>query len=116
MLDAAAGQQQKEPIRKAIDTSAIKRKLDRLKDLYVDDLITKEQYKADYDRLQAQLAESTRNQAPARRIEKTREIIANNFAARYQAADRPKRRAMLLSIIDHIEIDQSHEAHIFFKV
>lgn len=115
LLDsAAAGQQPK--IRKAIDTAAIKRKLDRLKDLYVDDLITKEQYKADYDRLQAQLSAAARNQAPAPLAEKTREIIAADFASRYKAADRQKKRSMLLSIIDHIDIDKQREAHIFFKV
>lgn len=83
--------------------------------MYVDDLITKEQYKADYNRLTAQLAEASKPQQHSQ-LEKTRSIIANDFVEKYKASDRKKRRAMLLSIIDHIDIDRTREAHIFFKV
>lgn len=115
IMDSAAEAKKKAPPAKPAYSAAIKKKLDRLKDLYVDDLITKEQYKADYNRLTEQLAEASKPQQ-RNQIEKTRSIIANDFVEKYKASDRKKRRAMLLSIIDHIDIDRTREAHIFFKV
>ena len=51
-LDLEARRQEERPV---IDESAIKRKMDKLKDLYLDDLIEREAYERDYTVLREKL-------------------------------------------------------------
>lgn len=50
--------------RKKVDVAALKRKQDKLTDLYVDDLINKEKYTQDYQSLQKQIDEAERDRKP----------------------------------------------------
>ena len=50
--------------RKAVDVSSLKRRRDKLTDLYMDDLITKEKYAADFQALQTQIEEAERERRP----------------------------------------------------
>lgn len=47
--------------KKKVDTAALKRKMDKLTDLYMDDLITKEKYENDFRSLQKAVEEAERN-------------------------------------------------------
>ena len=49
---------------KTVDVAALKRKRDKLTDLYIDDLITKEKYAADFQSLQTQIEEAERERKP----------------------------------------------------
>ena len=50
--------------RKSVDVAALKRRRDKLTDLYMDDLITKEKYAADFQALQTQIEEAERERKP----------------------------------------------------
>lgn len=98
--------------KKKVDTAAIEKKLERLKDLYVDGLITKAQYKADYDKLQALRAD---NAPIAPDYEKVRKIIKENLTAEYQKLTPENKRVLWRSIIDYIAIDADKNIELFFK-
>ena len=88
----------------------ILRKLDRLKDLYVDGLISKEQYRADYDKLQTALAEaSDEPSTPAPDFDALRRTFARTFPTAYANLDRESRRSFWHGIIDRIEVNAENE-------
>lgn len=95
------------PKRKPVNRAAIQRKLDRLKDLYVDDLITKDQYKADYEKLTAQLIEP-----PQPKYEAVQQLIGDEFREDYNTFTREEKKAFWRMVLDRIEIDK--DGNIFF--
>ena len=98
---------------KKIDTAAVQKKLDRLKDLYVDGLITKEQYLVDYNKLTPLLQADI--EPPCRDYEATREIIRENLRPSYAKLTRENKRILWRSIIERIEVDADGNREIFFK-
>ncbi len=86
-------------------------KLTRLADLYVDGLIDKEVYRADYEKLQGQISKAARladnpPEVPAALME-----IANEkgFRNTYESLSRENRRTFWHSIISHIDFDDLPE-------
>ena len=86
-------------------------KLARLVDLYVDGLIDKEAYRADYEKLQGQISKAARladnpPEVPAALME-----IANEkgFRNTYESLSRESRRTFWHSIISHIDFDDLPE-------
>lgn len=90
--------------------SEILKKLDRLKDLYVDGLITKEQYKRDYDRFNAMLAEPV-HETPQKAVF----LLGKDFRKKYEEMTREKKKTLWRSIIDHMEINGAGELFVYFK-
>ena len=97
-------------------------KLVRLKDLYLDGLIDKATYKADYTRLKSEIAAagcraSAQVQAPA-----ALDLILSdsNFTATYEKLDRQHRRELWQSLIAKIEIirrpEQKGQRYKDFKI
>ena len=95
-----------------VNRAEIARKLDRLKDLYVDGLITKEQYKADYDKYNAVLNTPPE---PTQNFEAVRKIIGADFRATYQSLDKQQKKTLWRAIIDHIELDKDINIAFFFQ-
>lgn len=86
------------PERKQVDRTVVSRKLDRLKDLYVDGLIDKATYMRDRERLIAQApSEPRRRPGNLLRVEDLR--------SRYASLSPEDRRSLWRSIIDHIVAD-----------
>ena len=102
-------QKQKKP---PVNRAAIQKKLDRLKDLYVEDLITKDQYKADYAKYTA-LLETPHE--PSSGFEGLRKIIGADFRERYETLTPPQKKALWRAILDHIEIDRDGNMAFFFR-
>lgn len=98
-----------------IDRAAILRKLDKLKDLYVNDLITMEQYRADYERYSAQLAEIAPDIAPAPDFTGLRQKLTDDFPKVYKTLDRTQRRALWRSVLSAIYVDAENTLHIKFR-
>lgn len=98
-----------------IDRVAILRKLDKLKDLYVNDLITMEQYRADYERYSAQLAEIAPDIAPAPDFTGLRQKLTDDFPKVYKTLDRTQRRALWRSVLSAIYVDAENTLHIKFR-
>ena len=91
------------------DKAAIKHKLQKLKELYVNDLIDLEEYKKDY-----QVYTSALNQLPDPVEEKPPDfsaveaILQNNFKQIYETLTREEKRTLLRSAIKEIRIDSEN--------
>lgn len=95
------------------DSAKIQAKLDRLKDLYVDGLISKEQYLSDRETLTAPLRAP---EPPQTDFEAIRRVITGkDFRTRYEAFTPPQRRALWRSILDRIEIDEERNIRLIFR-
>lgn len=88
------------------DTAKIKRQLERLKNLYVEELIGIEEYRSDYVKLNDQLlrAESANKaiEAPPN-IDALKAVLEIDFETSYFRLGPEERRRLWLSIIDHIK-------------
>lgn len=98
-----------------VDRAAILRKLDRLKDLYVEDLISMEQYKADYAKYTAKLAQEDESEDPEPDFSMLRTLLDTTLPNIYETLDRQKKQELWRSIIDHITIDGQNNLSLFFK-
>ena len=91
------------------DKAAIKHKLQKLKELYVNDLIDLEEYKKDY-----QVYTSALNQLPEAVDEKPPDfsaveaILQNNFRQIYETLTREEKRTLWRSAIKEIRIDSEN--------
>ena len=85
-------------------------KLTRLKDLYVDGLIDKDTYRADYDKLQQKISEAARA-ADFPKVRPALREIANekDFRSTYESLSRENKRAFWHSIIERIDFDDTPE-------
>lgn len=102
--------------RAQIDTADIKRKLSRLKELYVNDMIDMDTYKADYDKYTAQLEAARRDLPPTPSIDlaRVRALFGGDFRAAYTKLDKEHRRAVWRAGIQRIELDHDNKPHIIF--
>lgn len=101
--------QKKKPI---VNRAAIMKKLDRLKDLYLDELITKEQYKTDYEKLTAQLDNPS---APAPRFREIKELIGDHFQEDYAKLAPEQRKEFWRAVVDHVEVDGAGGMAFYFR-
>lgn len=100
--------------KKKVDTASIKRKLERLKDLYVDGLIDKQTYLEDYKKLQGALqADIEPLQAD---IERVKNYISESLTDEYWNLTRQEKQAVWRSIIEKIEVDADKNTEIFFRL
>lgn len=102
------------------DRAAILRKLDRLKDLYVNEIVDMEQYKKDYTALTAQLAEAeaaerdgTAGRTTTPDFQRLRDQVAG-IRTLYTAWGAEERQIFWRGIVRKIVVDTDNTAHIFF--
>lgn len=92
------------------DTDAIRRKLSRLKDLYLNELITLDEYRKDYETYTRQLSEA---EAPAElpklNVPKLRHFLDSDFLSVYDDFTRSEKQALWRSVIDCIWVNREHE-------
>ncbi len=88
-----------------IDRAAIKRKLSRLKELYLNDAIDMDEYKKDYDKYTAQLAEIPEPEAPKLDVKRLQEFLDLDFKKSYHLLDREERRSFWRGIVMKIYVD-----------
>ncbi|MCI8855417.1 MAG: recombinase family protein [Clostridiaceae bacterium] len=97
-----------------IDKANIKRKLSKLKDLYVNGLIPMEEYKADYDMYTAQLAAVPESSVPTENFTELKNFLTKDFRSIYASIRREDRRCLWRSIIQEIRIDAQNSISVFF--
>lgn len=97
-----------------IEREKIVKKLKKLKDLYLNDLISLDDYKVDYAKYNAQLEEADRfietevdYSMLARRI--------TEFVAEYKDLDNTEKKRFFNRIIDHIELDDGLNPTVIFR-
>ena len=91
------------------DKATIKRKLQKLKELYVNDLIDIEEYKKDYQIYQAalnQLPEPVEEKPPD--FSAVEALLQNNFRQIYDTLTREEKRTLWRSAIKEIRIDSEN--------
>ena len=105
---------------KIIDNStkikAITKKIDKLKDLYLDDLIDKSTYKKDYEKLNTELAQlQVTNTIPQKKdFSNLHKLLNSDFQNIYNKLSKTNKRKFWLSIIDKIYIDNGEIKEITF--
>lgn len=105
-VEYLAGQTQQRDSR--AKAKSLKDKLTRLKELYINELIDMDTYKADYAYLQKELAEAEAASIQTKRIPPlVNQILANNeFVDNYMALTKDRQRELWQSLIKRIEIGQ----------
>lgn len=99
--------------RPKVDRAAILRKLERLKDLYVNDMIDMETYRADYEKYSAQLAQE--RETPPPDFSAIKDKFNAEFVKAYQTWDRSQRRDFWRGVISAIYLDAENTPRIKFK-
>lgn len=105
--------------RSVTDKAKIKSKLKKLKDLYLDDLIDKDTYKADYEMYMRQISEIDITE-----IEKKKKDNASNvsglinlsISSEYNKMSRENKRVLWQSIIKQIIIDNDENILVVFQL
>lgn len=91
-------------------------KLEKLKDLYLDDLIDKNVYKTEYVRLNDMVAELEAQQTEDKDISHINDILNMDFESIYHTLEDIEKRYLWQSIIDHIDIGNNrNDITIYFK-
>ena len=98
-----------------VDRAAIRRKLERLKDLYVDDLITMEQYKEDFTRYNLMLQQEADEPPPPPDFEGLRKLLSGDLQSIYRTFDREQRRDFWRSIVQEIRLDGENDPRLVFR-
>lgn len=103
------------PKRVKYNAAKIQAKLDRLKDLYIDGLIDKDQYLADRERITEPMR---RGEPEPPRVDfgRLRKIIGPDFEARYGALSSSDKQALWRSLLDRIEVSPDRSIRFFFKM
>lgn len=93
-----------------VDRAAVRRKLSRLKDLYLNEVIDLADYKRDYESLTAQLEEvPAPPPAPRPNFEAVEAFLSQDFRQIYDALEREEKRTLWRSIIKEIRIDNDQQ-------
>lgn len=94
----------------AIDRAAIRRRLSRLKELYLNELIDMEEYKRDYEALSLQLEERPAQPSPPRpNFEAVEAFLAQDFRQIYDTLEREEKRTLWRPIIKEIRVDKNQQ-------
>ena len=89
-------------------------KLDRLRDLYIDGLIDKQEYLEQRTKLLDALPQPD-IEPPQPDYAALRELIGQDFQSRYAALNAQAKRALWRTLIDYIGIDESRNMRLFFR-
>lgn len=100
----------------SVDRAAIKRKLSRLKELFINEVIDLDEYRHDYEQYAAQLAERpAKPPAPRPNFEAVQAVLAQDFRAVYDTLPDAEKRSAWHSIIKEIRVNNSLEiTHLVF--
>ena len=93
----------------ANDKATLRRKLSRLKELYVNDLIDIEEYKKDYEIYTAallKLPDPTQDAPPD--FSAARKLLAKNYKTIYDTLSREEKRTLWRSVIEEIRVDKEN--------
>jgi site-specific DNA recombinase len=103
------------PIKPRIDRAKIRGKLEKLKELYVNDLIGMDEYKKDYEIYMKQLEKEPEPPMPAVDFSALNDFLHSDFKIIYKSLNGDERRVLWRSVIKKLHIDTNNKIHpIFF--
>lgn len=90
-----------------VERATLKRKLTKLKELYVNDLIDMEEYKKDYETYSAALLKLDEAQIEEKKVDLSgvRQIVSKGFLEIYDTLTREEKRTLWKSVLKDIRID-----------
>lgn len=90
-----------------VERATLKRKLTKLKELYVNDLIDMEEYKKDYETYSAALLKLDEAQVEEKKVDLSgvRQIVSKGFREIYDTLIREEKRTLWKSVLKEIRID-----------
>lgn len=90
-----------------VERATLKRKLTKLKELYVNDLIDMEEYKKDYETYSAALLKLDEAQIEEKKVDLSgvRQIVSKGFLEIYDTLTREEKRTLWKSVLKEIRID-----------
>ena len=94
----------------------LEKKLDKLKDLYLNEIIDINEYKVDRAKIKDQIdsiAETERNFVP-KDLTKLKEFLNSDFETMYSVLDIPEKRMLWRSLIKEIRVDKDKNIRIIF--
>ena len=97
--------------------SSIKAKLDKLVDLYLNNIIDKDKYNLEYNTLQKELAiaeEKVKQDKNKTSVDNIKKFINGNFMEIYDTLTELEKQRLWRNIIDVIEIDNNKNIHVIF--
>ena len=118
-LDGLYAEVKEEPKENIFDYSkekaSIKRKLSKLKDLYVNELIDIEVYRSDYEKYSAQLLDIESKQTPAPKdISKLKSAFKEGWRGMYESASRKNKQAFWRNTLEKIIINPDRTINLVF--
>lgn len=102
------------------EISSINKQLEKLRDLYIRDLIQLEHYEKQYKELSDKLEVLTQNliieetEQKEINVENLKSFLNSDFLIMYNKLTREQKRRIWLSIINYIELDSNYNMKIFF--
>lgn len=94
-----------------VERATLKRKLTKLKELYVNDLIDMEEYKKDYETYSAALLKLDEAQIEEKKVDLSgvRQIVSKGFLEIYDTLTREEKRTLWKSVLKEIRIDNDQD-------
>lgn len=91
----------------SVDRATLRRKLTKLKELYVNDLIDIDEYKADYESYSSALKKLDAPQEEEKRVDlsSVRQIVSKEFRDIYETLSREEKRTLWKSVLKEIRVD-----------
>lgn len=94
---------------------AIEKKIQKLKDLYLNDLITIDEYKVDREKLLLQLEKiNSEDSQPVKDLSPLRDFLNTDFESIYNSFTIPEKRELWRSIIKEIRVNHDKEIQLIF--
>lgn len=107
---------QSAPIKPMVDKKKIERKLERLKELYINELIDLDTYKADFEVYKTQLDSLNVNKEESKvDFEELENILSGDFIEMYHSLDKEDKQDLWLSLLESVEVTEEREISIFFE-
>ncbi len=94
---------------------SVENKLQKLKDLFLNDLITMDEFKLDREKLLLQLEKiNAEDSRPVKDLSYLREFLKMDFESVYDSFSIPEKRELWRSIVKEIRVDHEKNIHIIF--
>lgn len=94
---------------------SVESKMQKLKDLYLNGLITMDEFKLDRDKLLIQLEKiNAEDSRPVKDLSYLREFLKSDFESLYDSFSIPEKRELWRSIVREIRVDHEKNIHIIF--
>jgi DNA invertase Pin-like site-specific DNA recombinase len=105
-FEAAARKKSRLP-KPSVDRAKIRRKLEKLKELFINDLITLDEYRRDYNELTSQLEVNRELETPSLDLSTIERFLGGDFEPAYEKLGKKERQALWRQIISEIRVDSS---------